>query len=208
MLGRDVADADAFDFIELNGNAHKDDYERGNFYGGIPGVEIVGGIRLSYADLLGFFYSFFEGEAALHFGEDNIGGGIQQAAKTTQFDGRKRVRKEGENRSAVHHRGFEEEFSRVGVREIAKFSIGVNDGAFVGADGVGAGFERGFQVVNGGVAAVAVERGGFEKDVGARGAEPVADVVRRFPCRRRGKAILKQCVGIEAGGIGDPSEAA
>ena len=43
----------------------------------------------------------------------------------------------------------------------------MDDGAFVGGDGVGSVLEGGADVVDGGLAGLHVEGGGFEEDVGA-----------------------------------------
>ena len=79
---------------------------------------------------------------------------------------------ERKNGDAVHHRGFEEEFLAAGFGQVAEFAVGVDDGAFVGGDGVGSVVERGADVVDGGLAGVDVEGGGFEDDVGAGRGEP------------------------------------
>ena len=63
--------------------------------------------------------------------------------------------------------------------QVAQFAVGVDDGAFVGGDGVGSVVERGADVVDGGLAVFHVERGGFEDDVGAGGGEPFVHVSRR-----------------------------
>ena len=52
----------------------------------------------------------------------------------------------------------------------------MDDGAFVGGDGVGSVLEGGADVVDGGLSVFYVEGCGFEEDVGFRGGEPVADV--------------------------------
>ena len=63
-----------------------------------------------------------------------------------------------------------------GGGQVAQFAVGVDDGAFVGGDGVGSVLEGGADVVDGGLAGFDVEGRGFEEDVGAGGGEPVADV--------------------------------
>ena len=60
---------------------------------------------------------------------------------------------------------------------------GVNDGAFVRGDGVGAELESGFDVVDGGLAGFGVKGTGFEEDVGAGALEPFAEVARRLRVR-------------------------
>ena len=60
--------------------------------------------------------------------------------------------------------------------QIAEFAVGVDDWAFVGGDGVGSVLERGADVIDGGLSAFQVERGGFEQNVGVGGGEPVADL--------------------------------
>jgi hypothetical protein len=53
----------------------------------------------------------------------------------------------------------------------------VDDGAFVGGDGVGSVGEGGADVIDGGLAGFQVQRSGFEEKVGAGGGEPGVDVV-------------------------------
>jgi len=60
--------------------------------------------------------------------------------------------------------------------EFVKFAKGVDDWAFVGADSMRAGFESRFDVLDGRMAVVAVERTGFEKDVGLGSMEPFTGI--------------------------------
>ena len=60
-------------------------------------------------------------------------------------------RKDGD---AVHDRGFEEESLALLRGQVAEFAVGVDDGAFVGGDGVGSVGEGGADVVDGGLAVV------------------------------------------------------
>ena len=52
----------------------------------------------------------------------------------------------------------------------------MNDGAFVGGDGVGSVLECGADMVECGLSGLDVERCGFEQDIGAGRCQPVADV--------------------------------
>ncbi|HUJ31743.1 MAG TPA: hypothetical protein VLY23_10725 [Candidatus Acidoferrum sp.] len=118
------------------------------------------------------------------------------------------MREHREDRRAVHHRGFEKEFAAARAGEVAKFAVGVDDRTFVRADGVRAGFERGLEMGDGGLAGETVERSGFEDDVGLGLFEPLADVLRRGPLRRLGEMAEQQGLGVEAVRIGDPADAA
>ena len=122
-------------------------------------------------------------------------------------------RKDG---NAVHDRGFEEESLALLRGQVAEFAVGVDDGAFVGGDGVGSVFEGGADVIDGGLAVFHVERGGFEQDVGAGRGEPFVDVFAamggaRFEIRCRhfagGSARATQSVYIDALRVGDPAQA-
>ena len=62
--------------------------------------------------------------------------------------------------------------------QIAEFAVGVDDGSFVGGDGVGSVMEGGADVIDGGLAGGNVEGGGFEEDVGLGGGEPGCDMAR------------------------------
>ena len=53
--------------------------------------------------------------------------------------------------------------------EIAELAISVNDGAFVGGDGVGSVLQRCTDVIDCGLAGFDVEGGGFEQNVGMGG---------------------------------------
>jgi hypothetical protein len=56
--------------------------------------------------------------------------------------------------------------------KISQLTVGVDDGAFVGGDGVGSMVESGADVGDRGLAGFDVERSGFEEDFGASGGEP------------------------------------
>ena len=77
--------------------------------------------------------------------------------------------KQREDGDAIHDGGFEEEALVVGGGEVAEFAVGVDDGALVGGDGVGSVGEGGADVIDGGLAGLDIERGGFEEDVGTGG---------------------------------------
>ena len=83
-----------------------------------------------------------------------------------------------EDGDAVHDRGFEEESFPLLRGQVAQFAVGVDDGSFVGGDGVGSVLEGGADVGDGGFAVFHVQRGGFEEDVSSGGGEPVADIAR------------------------------
>jgi hypothetical protein len=102
--------------------------------------------------------------------------------------------------------------------EVAQLAVGVNDGAFVGGDGVGSVLEGGADVVDGGLAIFHVERCGFEEDVGLGGGEPGADVVDvsglagergRIRCWHfAGKSARATLVRVDSGRVGNPAQAA
>ncbi len=71
-----------------------------------------------------------------------------------------------EDGDAVHDRGFEEESFALLRGEVAQVAVGMDDGAFVGGDGVGSVLEGGADVGDGGLAVFHVKRCGFEEDVG------------------------------------------
>ena len=60
-----------------------------------------------------------------------------------------------EDGDAVHHRRFEEELFALLGGQVAQVAVGVDDGAFVGGDGVGSVLEGGADVVDGGLAVLA-----------------------------------------------------
>ena len=91
--------------------------------------------------------------------------------------------------------------------EFAELAIGVDYRAFVGADGMSAGFERRFDVADGRLAVVAIERTGFEKNVGLGSMEPFTNVCRLRRCRRR-PMVIQRVFRVQAIGIGDPADAA
>jgi hypothetical protein len=89
-----------------------------------------------------------------------------------------------------------------------KFAIGVHDRSFIGANGVRAAFERGFQMIDGGLAGTAVERSRLEEDVRVRSFKPFADILRRGPRGRLRAAARQECLGVESIRIRDPADAA
>jgi len=63
------------------------------------------------ADGLGPLDGFVERAALFHFGEDYVGGGIQDAGETAQFRCREPERKEREDGRSIHDRGFRTEIA-------------------------------------------------------------------------------------------------
>jgi hypothetical protein len=84
----------------------------------------------------------------------------------------------------------------------------MHDRTFVGGDGVGAMLERGFEVLDGGLAGLEVERTGFEDYVGAGTVEPFANIARGLCLLQRGPVIVEDSQRVEAVGIGEPAAAA
>jgi len=82
----------------------------------------------------------------------------------------------------------------------------VDQRPFVGTDGVGAGFERGNEVVDGRLPGLCVQRADFEEYVGFGAFEPFADVARWI----RGLREMAAQSGdrVQAFGLGNPAEAA
>jgi hypothetical protein len=71
---------------------------------------------------------------------------------------------------------------------------------------VGAGFERGDEVVDGGLAGLGVERAGFEEYVGLGAFQPFTDVA--WGIRELGKMAAESGDGVQALGLRNPTEAA
>ena len=159
-----------------HGHIHQDRDQRGGFYGGVPAIDVVGGVGFGDAERLRFLQGFVEGEALLHLAEDHVGRRVEDSVEALQVD-RGELVEERKDGDAVHDRGFEEESFALLRGQVAEFAVGVDDGAFVGGDGVGSVLECGADVVDGGLAVLHVERGGFEEDVGLGGGEPVADAL-------------------------------
>ena len=84
----------------------------------------------------------------------------------------------------------------------------MHDRAFVGGDRVGAVIERGFEVLDGGLASLEIQRTGFEDYVGAGTLEPFANVTWRLCVLRRGPVIVEDSQRVETVGIGEPAAAA
>lgn len=195
--------------VEAYRHTQQHDRHHSDFYGGVPAVEVGGGIGFGDAHGLGAADGFVEAAAFFDFGEDDVGGGVEDAGEAADFRGGEAERKHGEDGDAVHHRGFIEEFLAFFAGECGEFVEGVDDGAFVGGDGVSAEFERGLDVVGGGLARLYIEGTGFEEDVGAAALEPFADVARSLVLRwLRGPMIVEDGQRIEAVGVGAPAVAA
>ncbi len=82
----------------------------------------------------------------------------------------------------------------------------MDERAFVSADGVGASFERGDEMIDGGLAGVRVEGAGFEEYVSFGAFEPFADVARRI--RELREMTAEGGDGVQAFRLGNPAEAA
>ncbi len=129
------------------------------------------GVGFGDAEGLRLSQRLVEGKALLHFAEDHIRGGIENSVEALHVDGG-HLLEERENRDAIHHRRFEQEFLSASLRQVAQFTVGVDDGAFVGGDGVGSVLEGSADVVDAGLAIFYVEGCGFKQHIGACGGEP------------------------------------
>ena len=192
----------------MSGTPSKNDRERGDFHSGIPTIKIGGRIGFGDSHLLRAANGVVERAAFFDFGEHDVGGGVEHAGETAQIGGGQAEREKRKNRDAVHHGGFVEKAAIFFFGERGEFGERVDDGTFVGGDGVRAEFERGFDVIGGGFAGGGVERTGFEDDVGASAFDPFANVVRSGGGIRRRPVIIENGERIEAVGIGDPAVAA
>src|SRR5260370_32250856 len=135
----------AYRYIHQNGD------QGGGFYGGVPAVDVVGGVGFGDAELLRLFQSVSEAEAVFHFAQDHVCRGVQDAVKSLEMDCGHLMekRKDGD---AIHDGGFEQEALAFGGCQIAQFSISVDDWAFVGGDGMSSVFEGGAEFTDGRVA--------------------------------------------------------
>ena len=61
-----VADAFALDVFQADRDIHQNGDQGGGFDGGVPAVDVVGGVGFGDAEGLRFFQGFVEGEALLH----------------------------------------------------------------------------------------------------------------------------------------------
>src|SRR5580658_6018611 len=149
-LRSEVADAFAFDVGEAHGNIHQDRDQGGGFDGGVPAVDVVGGVGFGYAEGLRSFQGFVEGKSVFHSSQNYVGGGVQDSVETLHVNCGHLI-EERKNGDAVHDCGFEQEFLAARGGQVAQFAVGVHDGAFVGGDGVGSVLEGGADVVDGGL---------------------------------------------------------
>src|SRR5580692_12393241 len=119
------------------------------------------------------------------------------------------VLKHGENRHPHHDRGLVEELAVLLFCERRELVVGVNDGAFVGGDGMRPEFESHPQMFGGGLAGFDIERGGLEENIGARFFEPLAEIarLRRVAVLDQGMAVERR-QWIKAIRVGDPAGAA
>jgi hypothetical protein len=76
------------------------------------------------------------------------------------------------------------------VSKRGEFAKGVHDRPFVRRDRVRAKFERGLQVLDGGLAGLRIERAGLKQNVGARFLQPLANVPERLG--RRGRPVAME----------------
>jgi hypothetical protein len=204
-------------------------HQGGGFDGGVPAVDVVRGVGFGDAEGLRFFQRFVEGEAFFHLARGSRWWWSSGFRGSLAGEPSALI-EERKNWDAIHDGGFEEESSCRARREIAELAVGVDDGAFVGGDGVGSVLEGGADVVDGGLSGFDVERCGFEEDVGLGGGEPGADVGQlliRFAAVQRaepapwtssGQALslskgvsaphLFRRMGIQTIRVGDPTQAA
>ena len=115
------------------------------------------------------------------FGEHDVGGGVEHAGKSAQIRGgqaeRETCEKIGTPSITVDFVEKATIFSRSRASAVSSCES-VDDGAFVRSNGVRAEFERGFEMIDGGLPVCGVERAGFENNVGASVFQPLANVAR------------------------------
>ena len=83
----------------------------------------------------------------------------------------------------------------------------MHDGAFVSSYGVGAQFQRGFDVIDRGFTGCGVEGASFEDDVGASAFDPLANVSRRRMRRLRGPMTIQNGQGVQPIRVDEPAGA-
>jgi len=160
------------------------------------------------AEFLRRLQGIVETQALFHLAEDDVGGRVQDSMKALQVDGGELV-EEREDRDAIHHGRLEEEAFAFTGSEVAEFGVGVDDGALVRGDGVSSVVESGADVVDGGLAILDAEGGGFEENVGLGGGEPGTNVGIRIVTRHfAGGGARATLFGIEAVWIGEPAQTA
>lgn len=202
----EIANAGALHLLDAQRHAHQHIHDGGDFHGRVPAIEVVRGIGFRDAHGLRALHGFLERTASFDIGEDDIGSGIQNARKAAEIGGGKAEGKQGKDGRAIHDRGFEQELPALFPGQRGDALIVVDQGSFVGSDGMSAGFERGDEMVDGGLAVLHVERTGFEKHIRFAAFEPFADVLRRVRDLREMPG--ERGNGIQALGIGNPADAA
>jgi hypothetical protein len=150
---------------------------------------------------------FVKRAAALNFREDDVRGGVEHTGETANLHSGQAHRKHGKNRDTVHHRRFIEKSLALLARQGRQFLERVDDRSFVGGDRVRAQLECGFDVLDGRLTGLRVERTGFEHDIGARTLEPLANIARRGLLVLSRPMIIENREGIQTVGIGKPTTA-
>src|SRR5258708_7463484 len=74
-------------------------HDHGDLYRGVPTIQIVSRIGFGDANSLREFDGFVERAAFLHFGEHDVGCGVQNTGEAAQIGGGKPQRKERKNGS-------------------------------------------------------------------------------------------------------------
>src|ERR1700685_1926490 len=95
------------------------------------------------------------------------------------------VAKQREDGNAIHHGRLEQKLSPMGNSETIQFFVGVNDGAFIGGDGVRAHFQSGANMINRRLTVAWAERRRFKENVGLRQTQPAANIMWRGSPRPR-----------------------
>ena len=104
-----AANALALDVGRLERVIHQHGGEGADLDGGIPAVHVEAGVGLGDAHVLGLLDGLIEAAAVLHFGQHQIGGGIEDAAQAGELGGGQRLAEEREDRRAAHDGGFVQE---------------------------------------------------------------------------------------------------
>ncbi|KAF5293037.1 hypothetical protein FQA39_LY19380 [Lamprigera yunnana] len=97
----------AFDigFVELHGDAEGDGAHQGDFVRGVHAFDVEGGVGLGIAQALGFFEHHVKVQALVaHFGQDEVGGAVDDAGDPLDLVGRQPLAQRFDDGDATGHR--------------------------------------------------------------------------------------------------------
>ncbi len=172
LLVSQTANALPAHFFEFEFRVHQDVRQRARLDGRVPAVNVVRRVCLGYPHRLRAADALVERSAGGDLVEDDVRRRVEHAPER-EAGARREANRGRARRPGTPRRSPRTEIGGRARAPAPKFAVGVDDGALVGRDDVGAVLKPRAHVRDGGLARQRFERSHLEHHVAARGREPL-----------------------------------